>query len=232
MMGTSRVARVALMGAAVVLGSSVLAPSAWADTESFNLNVSNLGAGFTGPFIQVTVNRTSTTTATFTFDSLTNGGFTYLMHSQGAAFVNINATTFTLNSFSASNSLLGFNAPVPSNGGSRTEDGFGSFNQGISLFDGFNSSGGGAATEIIFSVTNTSGTWASVANVLAANGSGNLAAAQIGACPVVCNGTTGSFANTGFASTPGPVVGAGIPGILMACGGLIALARRRRQKIV
>ena len=33
-----------------------------------------------------------------------------------------------------------------------------------------------------------------------------------------------------FSEIPGPVVGAGLPGLVMACGGLLGLARRRRRR--
>jgi len=47
------------------------------------------------------------------------------------------------------------------------------------------------------------------------------------------NGSIISTAPSGqIQAVPSPILGAGLPGLVMACGGLLALARRRRQRIV
>jgi hypothetical protein len=43
-------------------------------------------------------------------------------------------------------------------------------------------------------------------------------------------GTTTGDLN--FSAVPGPIVGAGLPGLIMACGGLLVLARRRRMAAI
>jgi len=43
---------------------------------------------------------------------------------------------------------------------------------------------------------------------------------------------SGVASGPGFAPVPGPLAGAGLPGLVVACGGLLALARRRRNASV
>jgi hypothetical protein len=219
---------------AVVLALAFAPATASAGFQNpFFLDGSNLGGGFTGPFVQVTVNLTDSTHATITFDALTHGGFTYLLTDGGSAAVNVNASSWTLSNISGTNSLPGGFTPGPySDGGSGNEDGFGSFNQTINSFDSFTHS----STEIVFTLTNTSGTWGTAANVLAANNNGNIAAAHIGAYA----GTFGNgFTATGFAAgngTVGPnfgVVPAPPSAVLLGVGALgfagLLIRSRRRQ---
>jgi hypothetical protein len=178
------------------------------DSFTYDLTTTNLGTPANQDYVQVAINLDITTqVATITFDSEVVGGLTYLMHSQGAAAVNINATTWTVGSISGSNSFGPpvFNSSVGplSNGGSGNEDGYGSFNQTITSGDGFKAS----ETEIVFTVTrNTggpSGGWAHATDVLTANGSSQIAAAQVGRYDGISHDFTGLTGYAGDAKTHG-----------------------------
>jgi hypothetical protein len=51
-------------------------------------------------------------------------------------------------------------------------------------------------------------------------------------CCQASDGPENIFAVSVVNPVPGPIAGAGLPGLLAACGGLIALARRRRKQVV
>jgi len=123
------------------------------------------GTGLTPPFGTVDVSL-SGQTATITFTSNTAGGYFFI--DQGAADVQVNATSFTeaivtdaaFNSFESGKNINGFNT----------------FNLIVRNNDGT----GSQVSLISFTVTNTSSTpWASASDVLTFNDAGFDAAAHV-----------------------------------------------------
>jgi hypothetical protein len=170
--------------------------SAKADLFTFDLGIGNSAISpYSGPYAQVVVDRTSSSTATITFTSLTNSGFIYLMGDGGTAGVNVNGA-FTLGNISGSNSGTGFTPGPYSNGGAGNLDGFGSFNLTINSFDGFTHSSDTVSFDL------TGGNWADAASVLVANSSGFIAASHIFVTTFPADGSNGALA-TGFAGNGG-----------------------------
>jgi hypothetical protein len=207
------IANLSSLATAVALALTFGVGSASAGT--FDLTVGNVNGldCCTGPYASVTVNLVNSTTANISFDSLTNGGFIYLMAGGSAANLNVNATSFTVGTITGTNDLGGGFTPGPFTttlNSNSAVDGFGKFNLQVNSFDGFTHS----STDIDFTLTNTSGTWANQEDVLKANFAAihGFACAQPG-----CTSESGAFA-TGFASVPIPaaawLLGSGLIGFL------------------
>ncbi len=211
-----------------IVAMLVGASTALADTTVYDLVTPNSDlTSFQGPFLQVTVNRTDTTHATITFDSLTNGGYQYLLTGAAgsavpSAFANVSGT-FSLASFSGT--LFSGSASALSNGGSGSINAFGTFDETIKIKDNLLTD---AYTEIVMTLTATSGnSWANAASVLTSNGDTQILAAHVGA---LAQGGT-AFKQTGFVSgaltAPEPSTRA-IAGL--GALGFIAFGLRRLQK--
>lgn len=223
-----------LAGAAALGALAFVSPAAQADLMDYTLGAGNSAIGsYPAPYGTVTVDLTggaNTNTATITFQSDDVGKYDYFFIDFSAADVNVNATTWTIGGFSVIQSA-GFHTATLSDGGSGNVDGFGTFNQTTNMSDGF----GSAATELDFTLTDTSGTWANAASVLTQNADGWYAAAHIGVCDTsVGTGDCTSAGNqvaTGYAAAPAPPIGRGLP-VVLAAGGLLFgfRLRERNQK--
>ncbi|HWX16428.1 MAG TPA: PEP-CTERM sorting domain-containing protein [Chthoniobacterales bacterium] len=194
-----------------------------ADSITFDLTTGNLAiSSFHGPYANVLVNRTSTTTAVITFTSMTNSGNIYLIGDGSSVAVNVNAASWTVAAITGSNSGTGFSPGPYSNGGSHNVDGFGIFRQTINSFDGFTH----ASDTLSFNVNATSGTWTNAADVLTPNSDGLLAAAHIFVTQFPANASNGTLA-TGFAANTVPEPGT-VSLVALGVLGLVGALRKRR----
>src|SRR5215510_16384441 len=81
----------------LIWASVIGIPVAAADSISYDIETGSVGlSGYSGPFVNLNVNRTDSTHATFTYTALTSLGGTYLytMGGQGTVAANINASSF------------------------------------------------------------------------------------------------------------------------------------------
>jgi hypothetical protein len=203
-----------------VIGASVLAFSVLpASAITYSLNTGNSAiSGYTGPYGTVLVNLTDSTHATVTFTATTVGGYSFLFGGQGVVGVNVNASSWTLGAISGLNGGTGFTPGSFSNGGANNEDGFGVFNQTIDAFDGYTHS----SDVVTFTLTDTSGSWASDADVLTG------IAAHIFVTTNPADASNGAVA-TGYAAESVPDGGSTVA--LLGCGlaGIGMISRKFRK---
>jgi hypothetical protein len=207
-----------------ITGLGILQAKATAPPPTFSsdLTVGNTAiSGFTEPFGNVLVTLTSPTTATVKFTSDAANGNIYLFAGAQGVDVNVNASSFTVSGITASNAGTGFSPGPFTAMGSQNVDGFGVFNETLDGFDGFTHS----ADLVSFTLTNTSGIWASASSVLTPNSSGFDAAAHIFVTSSPADASNTALA-TGFAAeVPEPATAFFLP-----FGGILAFYLRFRSK--
>ena len=218
------------------LVAAAAAGPASADVVTITLDTGNPGiSAYTGPYGTVSVDLTSSTIAKIKLTSNTVGGNIYLFGSGETIALNVNATTFSASNIVASNAGTGFSSPVPFTLGSGNADGLGKYSLTIKSFDGFTHS----SDTLTLTLTNSSGAWASAADVLTANASGYLVAAHVFVTPNPADTSNGALA-TGYAAgdsiddpwlTPAPS-----SLVLMGIGGLgiggFFWRRSRRTRVI
>ena len=205
-----------LVSAAVLCaGVGVFPTLAFANLDgTWSITHDNFGIDCTAGCGTVTISNDGTKDVTFVIDITTS---TLDIHGIGESFA------FDVTGTGISVGITGANGTVWSTtletSGVGQQDGLGNFTDAVNCNGAI--SGNLCGTKVTIDLTSAS-------NIsLALNNDSNPFSLKLSTNGD--NKTTGFSTGTLVTAVPGPVAGAGLPGLIAACGGLIALARRRRR---
>ena len=222
--------RRSLVAAAAVIAMTFPVAAANAvvlDSTDITISVPNAAlSGYAGPYANVHIDLTSSTTADVSFTSLINGGYLHMMGDGGTADLNVNGS-YTFGPVTESNSVAGFTPSFKSNTPGNLSS-FGIFDLSLDTNGGFTQ----AATTMSFTLTDTGAPWSAAAGVLTPNNDGFVAGVHAFACNEPgCSATTPA-AVSGFAAngdpSPAPIPESETLALLGSALVVFGMVRRRR----